>query len=381
MGTVMAKAKWGILLLAYFQISGMLVFAADAEDQDIVTVPVAQVAAPAARVGDEVPFVEGKTPPEPQAGWVWCLVTKPAEFKTETDRVQIRPATNYLAVVAAKYEMREERVMVQPESKREVYVPAKFKTETVQELSQPEATEIRTIPAKFASVNKTVVVTPARTEAVYIPPVYECVTEKIMVEPARREVRGACDVHQDKPVRRGACNACDTKSVAIDRSESKDVCYGMIDIPAKYQTVTKQVLKEEGKVVQKEIAAVTKSICVQELVKEACTETVKIPARYTTVEKCVEVEPAHYTFATIPARYETVCKLVQVTPESTRKVDVAAQFKTLNREVLVRPTTMAWRLETCRDTAIARKPACEPTIASVPSVVCKYGSVPGGPSN
>ena len=53
MGTVMAKAKWGVLLLAYFQLSGVLAFAADAQDQDIITIPVAQVAAPAARAGSD----------------------------------------------------------------------------------------------------------------------------------------------------------------------------------------------------------------------------------------------------------------------------------------------------------------------------------------
>ena len=399
MGTVMAKAKWGVLLLAYFQLSGVLAFAADAQDQDIITIPVAQVAAPAARAGSEIPFVEGQMPPEARAGWVWCLVTKPAEFKTETERVQSRAATNYLATVAAKYEMREEKILVEPERKKEIYVPAKFKTETVQELCQAEATGIRTIPAEFKCINKTVVVTPARMEATYIAPVYECVTEQVMVAPARRELRENCAT---APVRRqasrdcgcakhkirGTCDDCNTKTVVIDRGESRDLCYGMIDIPAQYQTVTKQVLKTEGKVVQKEIAAVTKTVSVQELVKEARTETIKIPARFAAVEKITEIEPAHYTFETIPARYDSVQKLVMVTPESSRKVDVEAEFRTLNREVLVRPATMVWRLETCGTTAVAScKPTCQPTspcgatTACGSSVVEKYGSLPGGPSN
>jgi hypothetical protein len=77
---------------------------------------------------DQVPFKEGAPPPAAQPGEAWCLITKPATYRTVTEQITVRPATFYMETIPARFETRQETVMVSPESKRAVVVPAKYRT-------------------------------------------------------------------------------------------------------------------------------------------------------------------------------------------------------------------------------------------------------------
>jgi len=319
----------------------------------------------------EVLFVEGKGPPPAEAGGEWCLITRPAATKTVTEQVLIRPETFYVEKIPARFEPQDQTVVVEPAKKREIYLPARFRTETVEELVEPEATEIRVIPAEYKTVRKTVVVTPERVDKVYMPPIYQTVSDRILVEPARSEQRpGKC------PARKvSRCDPC------ADKPGNPEACYTTVDIPARYETVCRQVLKEEGYTLETTIPAVTKTIAVRELVAEARTETVKTPARYAKVERRIEVEPARFEFEDVPARTETIRKLVMVEPERERRMTVPAQYRTVSKEVVVRPAQLVWHLRPCdpcgaKDAAVLASGAAKGE-ESARKALEKYGSIPG----
>src|SRR5207247_2545743 len=85
--------------------------------------------------------IAAELPPSARPGECWAKVWIPPEFKTVTERVCVREASERLEVVPAKYETVEERVMVKDAS-----------------------TTLEIEPAEFATREKTVLVQPAHTE-------------------------------------------------------------------------------------------------------------------------------------------------------------------------------------------------------------------------
>lgn len=292
---------------------------------------------------EEVPFEEGKAPPQAKDGEIWCLVTKPSQYKTVTEQVQVRAATFYYETLPPKYEWREEKVLVEPEKKQAVVIPAQYKSEVVKQLVKEQHTVYEIVPAQYECVEEDMVVR-AEGESLDVQgEQYKTESEKVLVEPARVEWKKV---------------DCDDKGVIIQRRESKDDCYTLIEIPAKYQTITKYVKSGEIKESKQSIASVTKKVKVCKLVKDAEVKKTVVPAEYREVEKQVVASPAKVNYETIPARYETIKKLVQVGEESKVKVEVPAKSETITKQVLESPAQLVWR-----------KRRGDP--------VKKYGSIPG----
>jgi len=293
---------------------------------------------------EEVPFEEGKIPPEGKDGEAWCLVTKPAKYKTVTEQVQIRPATFYYEVLPPKYEPKEERIMVEPEKKQAVVIPAQYKTEMVRQLVKEESTKYEIVPAQYEWIDEQVVVQTEREAIDVQAEQYRTETETVMVEPPRIEWRKV---------------ECDDKKVIIHRRETKDDCYTLVEIPAKYQNIAKVVKAGDTRELKRGLPAVSRTVKVCKLVKDAEVKKVVVPAEYREVEKQVVVTPSRVEYETIPARYVEVRKMVQVGEPGKTRVDVPAKTETITKEVMEEPAQMVWR-----------------KVRSNP--VKKYGSVPGG---
>lgn len=276
---------------------------------------------------DEIPFKEGETPPPPGDGWAWCLVTKPAVIKTVQEQIQIRPATFFYETVPAVLAEKEEKVLVEPAKKIVVTVPATFKTQKITKVVAPEKTELQVVPAQYEWVEEEIPATGAYSEKTVQSATYEAKTEQVLLVPEHTEwKRIDCgDIHN------------------VIRRESKDECYTLVKIPAKYGTVTKQSLAADNKVGERAVAATTRKIKVQKLVKEAEVKKVTVPAVTETYEETVVDVPASTREETIPERWETIKKMVVVSPESKKKVDVPAKFEVVNKEVLESPATLVWR--------------------------------------
>lgn len=232
---------------------------------------------------DEVPFKEGQTPPKAGPNEVWCLVHKPAQFKTVTETVETRKATFYFESVPAKFEKKAETVQVAPETKQAVWVPDVWKTEKYQHQLTPASSTYVVEQAVLEDGVEKVLVRDAYKKKVLQPAKYKTETETIEVSAARTEYRVV---------------DCDEKGVVITRLENKDDCYTLVEIPAQKRTIAKTILVEPEKEVEVEVPAEYKEVHVKKVVKEAATKKIEIPATFETREKCVLVTPGHYKYET-----------------------------------------------------------------------------------
>jgi len=291
----------------------------------------------AAETPDEVPFKEGEAPPPAKPGEAWCLVTKPATYKTVTEQMLIQPATFFMESVPAKYETKEEKIQIAPESKRAVIVPAKYKTEKYQQVVKEESVRYEIVPAEYQTVEEQVVVKPDTEQLVMTGPACKTVTEQILVSPAR--------TYWKKVSPSGG---------KVDKREVNGDCYCLCEVPAKYVTITKEVPTDAApqKVVVK---GETKKICVKKKIKDAVVNKIVVPAEYVTMDREVIETPSTVTYDTVPAKWETIQKEVQVEPEGKRKVDIPAKYETATKQVLENPATMVWRRSKCDCDHIVKK--------------------------
>ncbi len=157
-------------------------------------------------------------------------------------------------------------------------------------------------------------------------------------------------------------------------------CYARVFIPPKYETATKQVLKQAADEKVQLVPAQFQWAEERVLVKEASTRLEVIPAKYNTVEERVLVkeaseelvsEPAVYAnevekllvrpayttwkkgrgpiekiddttgeimcLVEVPAEYKTITKRVLVKPATTRKVTIPAEYRTVKKRVMAEP--------------------------------------------
>ncbi len=360
-------------------------------------------------------------PPNATPGQCYARIWIPPKFQTTTETVVTKPAGEKLEVIPAKYETVTEKVLVKEASEKLITVPAVYETVTekvlvkdaethwhygrngiasarsknaqhpdksyldyARSLGMPEnvspgqcfaeyiqpakydtitekvlkkeaSQRIEVIPAKYETVEEKVLVSEASEKLVTVPPVYETVTEKVLVSPAYTTWKvsqcsgGAC-LPNEVP------NRVPGSVDRIDQSTGEVMC--LVEVPAKYKTITKRVLKTPATTKTISIPAQYKVVKVRKLVSPATEKVVEIPATYQTVTKQVKVSdpktrwfPAGSAEAKafgkptgnalcmkeLPAVYKTVTRRVLKTPATTKTVTVPAEYKTVKVRKMVTP--------------------------------------------
>ena len=97
-------------------------------------------------------------------------------------------------------------------------------------------------------------------------------------------------------------------------------CYARVLIPAKYRSISEQVLT-----------------------RDAAERIEIVPARYETVEETVLVREAATKLEVIPAVYGEVQDQVLVRPASTKIAQVPAEYETVTEQVIDKPAHTAWK--------------------------------------
>ena len=97
-------------------------------------------------------------------------------------------------------------------------------------------------------------------------------------------------------------------------------CYARITQPAKFKTVSEQVVATEA----------SNSVSI-------------VPATYKTVQERVLVREASERLEVVPATYKTVEERILVTPAKTTLTKVAPTFKTVEERILVRDAYTTWK--------------------------------------
>jgi len=203
------------------------------------------------------------------------------------------------------YSTKTERKLVSEAGERLEVIPAKYGKVTKRILVQEASTKLVTVPATYKTVTEQVLVQPARTKTVTVPPVYETVTERILDKPAHTTWKKGTG-----PIQR------------IDESTGEIMC--LVEVPASYRTIKKQVLKTP-----------------------ATTRNQELPAVYKTVKKRIVATPATTKTVEIPAKYGTVTVTEETTPASTRRIPIPAKYADVTQTTLVSDGKMAWREILC----------------------------------
>ena len=183
-----------------------------------------------------------------------------------------------------------------------------YESVTEQVQTKAASSRVETIPAVYETVTEQVMTKEASTRIKRLPAEYETVT---------RTYESGCP-NGYAEVGTGGLTAM-TGGVTIANESGSGDCVRLSTMPAKYETVTEQVL-----------------------IKEASSRLEVVPATYETVTEQVEVKPASYRSETIPAEYETVTEQVLAKDASTRIERIPAQYETVTETIQVSPASTKW---------------------------------------
>lgn len=220
-------------------------------------------------------------------GECYARVYTAPQFRTVTDTVIKKAASERVNVIPERYDWTEETVMVKPASERIAQViPAEYRWEEEQVLVKPASEKIEEVPATYKTVTQTELVKAATTEW--------------------KRGRG--------PVEK------------VDNLTGDIMC--LVEVPAEYRTITRS-----------------------EVDQPASTRRVTIPAEYQTVRRQVLVKEAEVRKETVPAQYQTVKvrKLVEAAREE--RIAIPAEYQTVTRQEKVSDGHMVWSQVLCETNA------------------------------
>ncbi|MEE9303496.1 MAG: peptidoglycan-binding domain-containing protein [Thiotrichaceae bacterium] len=292
----------------------------------------------------------------------------PATFDAAEQEIETRPAYTKLKAVPAKYRSEEELVETEPARNewvtslgrkgipaspallvaaktsgieidaaqpgacyREFYMPAKFEQNDKKVEVKESSENIVIKAAEFEASEESVTTKPAYNVKKSIAAVYDKIEEKVLIEPAKAVWKKGSGLVE-----------------RIDNTTGEIMC--LVQVPARYDTFLKTVLKSAATIQDSEVSAVTKAIKTTKLVTDATSEKVPVEAEFTTVTTRAKVADAQFSWRPvaeegegaytglqvclkgIPAKQQTVKKLVLDTPASVEEEKVAAETKVVKTE-------------------------------------------------
>lgn len=226
----------------------------------------------------------------------------PAKTRSISKQVEIAPATFQIETAPAQYRMVEKRVLVKEASKKLVTVPAKYETYSEQIIDKPAHTTWKKgsgpiqkidsstgeimclveVPASYKTVNRRRLVSAARTEEIEIPAEYETVKVRELVSEAdqrRIEIPAKyknVTTTETISAPEFVWHEVHDKSMDSHSRTGNKIC--LVETPEKYQTIQKQVVKNEAYTQTLEVPAVYETKKVKKLVSEAREIRNAIPA-------------------------------------------------------------------------------------------------------
>jgi hypothetical protein len=323
--------------------------------------------------------------PNAKAGECYAKVMIPATFKSETQEVVKRAASERIEIIPATYKTAVEQILIKPGSEKIVPVPAvygmvkekieieparnvwqrgsgskarladhslvagahalglpksaevgqcfveyhqpdQYKTEATKVLIREASKKYDVAPAQYERVKEKVLVREASEKLIEVPAQYETVTEKVLERAAYttwKKGRG--------PVER------------VDNGTGEIMC--LVEVPAKYKIIKKRILKSKATTRKESIPAKYIVKSVRKLIAAASKQEVEIPAEYKTVTKRIKTADAKTSWVKngvkgdgkktartlcmvqIPAKFTTVKKRVVKTPASVKTIAIPAAYQ------------------------------------------------------
>ncbi|WP_413282833.1 peptidoglycan-binding domain-containing protein [Vibrio sp. MA40-2] len=247
----------------------------------------------------------------------------PEKYETVKESVIVGEKSEKLEIVPATYRTVEKKTLIKEASTKLVNVPAVYETITEQIIDKPahqawkkgtgavqkinestgEIMCLVDIPATYKTVSKRILKTPARTETVDIPAEYKMVSVKEVVTPtkAKRIPVGPKYDYISKKNKvsdiQYVWHETTNQSLTRETRTGHKIC--LIDTPATYKTINKQVVTQEASVKKTEVPAKYEIINVQKLVSPAKVEQKVTPAEYKMVKRQVLVQDRNMEWRSI----------------------------------------------------------------------------------
>lgn len=296
-----------------------------------------------------------------------------ATYRWADQEVLVREASSSLRTIPAVYGSESERILTREESTRwlidldkrsapandkllasakagginlssatpgmcfhEHVIPAKFQNVTERVLVSEASSRIETQDAQYQWVEESVLVAGASKRYETVPASYRTETEQVLDKPAHTIWKKGTG-----PIQR------------IDEATGEIMC--LVEVPATYRTVSKQVLVSGVSKREIDIPAKYETVKVRKLVTAASERNIEIPPEYREVNKSQQIADAEFVWHEVsdntmstesrtgakiclvsePAQYKTITRKVVVTPAATQETAIAAQYETVKVKELV----------------------------------------------
>jgi len=230
-------------------------------------------------------------PPNAEPGRCYGRLYVPPQYKTISEQVLKRSASERIQIVPAKYASVNEKVMI-----------------------QEPVTKLKVIPATYKTIQERVEKVPASQKVVEVPAVYETVSERIMVKPAHTVwKRGTGPIQK------------------INEATGEIMC--LVEVPASYKTISKRVLKTPATTRVVEIPAVYETIKKRIVDTPSTTAETTIPAKYKMMKVTKLVEPAREKRIEIPEEHQSLTKTVLVSEGQMQWREILCETNMTNNRI------------------------------------------------
>ena len=267
---------------------------------------------------------------------------QPAQFKTETKKLLKKEASENITTSDPEFELVDEKVLVKEASVKLVEVPAQYEVITEKVLESPAYTTWKKgrglnekvdnatgeimclveVPAKYKTLEKKVLTSPATTRKVEIPAEYKTVKIRKLVKPAQ-EQRATIQADYQTIEKRKKVSAAklswEPEGTAGDgKATGKTLC--LAEVPAKYKTITKQIIKKKATIEKVAVPAEIKTMRMNKLVTAPVEKRIPIPAKHQIIPKRTKVSAARLEWRPVLCETNTTKELVVQIQSALEKV-------------------------------------------------------------
>ena len=291
-------------------------------------------------------------------GECYVQAVVPAQYEATKERVLKKAAATRIEVTPAQFQDAEERILVRPASIRLETVPATFEEVEERVMVRPATKRLEVIPATFEDVEERVLVTPASKRLEPVAATYKTETEQILVRPAYTVWKRSSELTSEERAQQ-----------KIDPSAGDILC--LVEVPAQYSTVTRQVIDTAAMAREVEVPAEYTTVKKTVIKTPATTREVEIPAEFSVVKKTVIKTVPTTREVEVPAEYRTVTVKKMVTPAREAKIEIPAEYEEVTKQVVKTPATSEWREILCDTNATPQ------TLVSLQQALKRAGFDPG----
>jgi hypothetical protein len=297
-------------------------------------------------------------PQNAKPGECYVQAVAAAQYETVKERVLKKAAATRIEVVPAQLEDVEERVLIKPATKRLETVPATFEEVEERVLIKPASKRLEIVPATFEEVEERVLVRPATKRLEPVAATYKTETERILVRPAYTVWKRSSEL-----------TLAERSQQKIDPSAGDILC--LVEVPAEYSTVTRQVIDTPASSREVEVPAEYSVVKKTVMKTPETAREIEVPAEYSTVKKTVVKTPATAREIEVPAEYRTVTIKKVVAPARETKVEIPAEYDEVSKQVIKAPATSQWVEILCDTNATPQ------TLVSLQQALKRAGFDPG----